>query len=83
MAWDPSAVADHNQTLAAFLVTRPPVAFLGGRLRDADWSPLFSLDVGVPLGLCDEGPAGVFSRRWSNGVAALDCNTWQARLPFA
>ena len=83
MAWDPSAVADHNQTLAAFLVTRPPVAFLGGRLHDADWSPLFSLDVGVPLGLCDEGPAGVFSRRWSNGVAALDCNTWQARLPFA
>ena len=82
MAWDPSAAAVHNQTLAAFLVARPPVAFLGGRLHDADWSPLFALDVGVPLGLCEEGPPGVFSRAWSKGTATLDCNTWTARLPF-
>jgi hypothetical protein len=75
-------VADHNQTLAAFLVARPPLALLGGRLHDADWSPLFALDVGVPLGMCEEGPAGVFTRRWSRGAATLDCNTWQADLPF-
>ena len=82
MSWSPSAVADHNQTLAAFLISRPPLAYLGGRLHDADWSPLFALDVGTPLGLCEEGPAGVFSRRWSKGVAMLDCNAWQADLPF-
>ena len=82
MSWDPSAGEDHNQTLAAFLVGRPPVAYLGGRLHDADWSPLFALDVGSPLGLCEERTPGVFSRAWSNGVAQLDCNTWQARLPF-
>ena len=83
MSWSPSAVDDHNQTLAAFLISRPPLAYLGGRLRDADWSPLFALDVGRPLSLCEEGPAGVFSRRWSKGIATLDCNSWQADIPFS
>lgn len=82
MAWDPSAAADHNQTVAAFLIARPPLAFLGGRLHDADWNPLFGLDVGVPLQLCKEGPAGVFTRKWSKGLAELDCGTWTGRLPF-
>ena len=81
-SWDTGATTDHNQTIAAFLIARPPVAFLGGRLRDADWSPLFALDVGVPLGLCQEGLPGVFSRKWSKGLAKLDCNTWSAQLPF-
>ena len=86
MAWPiygPEAAADHNQTLAAFLIARPPVAYLGGRLQDSDWNPLFALDVGRPLGLCQEGPTGVFTRQWSKGVASLDCNQWEAHLPFA
>ena len=70
----------------------------GARLREAlalvrrIWDLLdvrrrgyLKLDEFVRLGsaLCEEKPRGVFSRRWSNGVAALDCNTWRARLPFA
>ena len=82
MSWDPYSAKVHNQTLAAFLVSRPPVAYLGGRLHDADWSPLFALDVGTPLGLCEEQTSGVFSRKWTRGVATLDCNVWQASLPF-
>jgi hypothetical protein len=78
------AFADANQTVAAFLVTRPPVAFLGDRFpTDASWSPLFALDVGEPTALCAEGPPGVFSRAWTKGTASLDCNTWTAALPFA
>jgi hypothetical protein len=77
MAWNGA-----NTTLAAFLVTRPPIAFIGERLSDDNWSPLFALDVGAPEGLCAEGPAGVFTRSWSKGLAALDCNTFTASLPF-
>lgn len=84
--WNESAATPlrHNQTVAAFLITRPPLAFLGTSygLNDASYSPLFTLDVGVPLGLCEENPSGVFSRVWSRGVAALDCNTNSATLPF-
>ena len=74
----------HSQTVAAFLVTRPPLAFIGASysLKDVDWDPLFGLDVGEPLGLCTEGPAGRFSRRWSKGSASLDCNTYTAALHF-
>jgi hypothetical protein len=78
-----AAQGDLNQTIAAFLVTRPPVAFLGSRWQDAAWEPLFDLDVGEPLGLCEETSPGVFTRAWSEGVASLDCNTWTATLPFA
>ena len=73
----------HEQALAAFLVTRPPFAFIGSReLRDASWDPLFALDVGEPLGLCAEGPPLVFARNWTKGTASLDCNTYSAVLPF-
>lgn len=50
----------HNQTIAAFLVTRPPIAYLGTSygLSDATWNPLFAMDVGVPLGLCTEDSNG-------------------------
>ena len=74
---------DLNQTIAAFLVTRPPVGFLGSRWQDAAWSPLLALDAGEPVGLCEETAPGVFARAWTRGVAALDCNTWEASLPFA
>ena len=73
------------QTLAAFLVGRSPLAYLGFEQGSSDesWSPLYELDVGEPLGLCVEGPAGVFSREWSKGTASLDCNAWTASLPFS
>lgn len=79
------AFTDANMTVAAFLITRPPIAFLGDRFpEDSNWSPIFALDVGEPLNgaLCIEYPAGVFSRAWTKGTAQLDCNTWTATLPF-
>lgn len=89
MQW-PSAQQDKLPVLAAFLVTRGPYAYIGygwnGQSLPA-WDPLWdAYDVGQPAagaaGLCAEGPAGVFSRQWTNGVAQLDCNTWTASLNF-
>jgi hypothetical protein len=73
-----------NQSVAAFLIVRPPNGYLGWGWysNDKDWSSLFLLQAGVPTGLCAEGPQGVFSRPWSAGTAVLDCNSWQASLPF-
>ncbi len=74
-----------NATLAAFLVARSPLAFIGFQQDSGDrnWSTAFELDVGAPLGLCVEETVGVFARNWSKGTAALDCNTWTGTLPFA
>ena len=80
----------HNQTIAAFLVTRPALAFIGTSyyLNDANWNPLFAMDVGEPLEGCVEAhaagntPTGVFSRKWTKGTVALDCNTYTASMPF-
>lgn len=73
-----------NQSVAAFLIVRPPNGYLGfgWYSNDRNWDPLFLLQPGEPRGLCAEGPAGVFSRSWSAGTAALDCNAWAADLPF-
>jgi hypothetical protein len=76
-----------NQSIAAFLITRPPVAFIGWGWESGftydKWSDLFLLQPGTPQALCEEGPAaGVFSRRWSAGTARLDCHTQKADLPF-
>lgn len=92
--WDvrPNAT-NHAQTMAAFLITRPPVGFIGSyKLRGEGepagagasgyWSAYFELDVGEPTGLCDEVKEGVFQRKWTKGVAALDCNTYEATLDF-
>ena len=43
---------------------------------------MFRLDVGEPEGLCTESAPGVFQRKWSKGVAALDCNAYEATLSF-
>ena len=75
-----------NQTLASFLITRPPIGFFGfGWESDMkDWRTEFLWDVGVPSGaLCTEGPSGVFSRPWSYGSVTLDCNKWTAQIPTA
>lgn len=76
-------VTNFNQTLASFLVTRPPVGFFGfGWPSDTtNWRPEFLWQVGEPLGLCAETVTGVFTRPWTHGVASLDCNTWDAVVP--
>lgn len=76
--------ANANQTVAAFLVSRPPHAYLGWGWEsdDSQWNDLFYLQVGTPLGLCAEDTPGVFSRAYTAGTAVLDCNQWTASLPF-
>jgi len=73
-----------NQTIAAFLITRPPIGFLGWGWEsdDSKWNDIFLLQAGTPTGLCTEEEIGIFSRQWSAGKATLDCNTWSANLPF-
>ena len=75
-----------NATIAAFLITRPPIGFIGWGWESDDrkWpqSGIFNLQAGTPTGLCKtEGP-GVYSRAWTNGVARLDCNKGTSELPF-
>lgn len=72
------------QSVAAFLVVRSPHAYLGygWESDDRQWDPLFLLQAGEPMGLCAEGPPGVFNRTWTAGVASIDCNAWVASLPF-
>ncbi len=75
-----------NQSVAAFLVVRPPIAFLGWGWESGDekWDDVFLLQVGQPKdgAVCQEGPAGTFSRAWTEGTAVLDCTSWEAALPF-
>ena len=78
-----SAGAADNQSIAAFLITRPPIGFIGWGWESDDrkWNDIFLLQPGEPKGLCKEA-AGVFHREWSNGIASLNCNTYTASLPF-
>ncbi len=57
--------------MPAFLITRPPIAFLGFSWESDDsmWNDLFLLQAGTPQGLCSEASAGVFERQWSGGLA--------------
>ena len=73
------------QSVAAFLITRPPVGFLGygWEGKNSSWHAILLLQPGQPTVPCTEPVAGVFERKnWSNGKAVLDCNTWKAELPF-
>jgi hypothetical protein len=80
MRFDP---ASKEQSVAAFLITRGPIAFLGfGWESDQrNWDSIFLTQVGEPTGACTEGPTGVFTRPWSAGNAVLDCNKWTATVP--
>lgn len=74
-----------NETLAAFLIGRGPVAYLGWGWNGGPlprWDAAFDMQVGTPLGLCSSASAGVFTRAWSAGRATLDCNTFTATLDF-
>jgi hypothetical protein len=84
MAMDNSPSND-KQFVAAFLVARPPHAYLGWGWEsdDRNWNDLFYLQVGEPTALCAEGPNGVFSRAYTLGTASVDCNAWAATLPFS
>lgn len=79
----PERAGPLNESLAAFLITRPPIAFFGSRWQDDQWSNLFNLDVGEPEGLCVEFPSQVFSRQWSKGSATLNCTDFTANLNFS
>ena len=86
MHMDVSSPANANATLAAFLITRPPYAYVGfaWESNDSKFTPLFYLDVGEPAGgaLCSEGPPGVFSRLYTLGTPVLNCMSFEAQLPF-
>jgi hypothetical protein len=89
MQW-PGAQADKLPVLAAFLVSRGPWDFIGtgwfgaGSIGLPAWDPLWdAYDVGEPTGLCAQTAPGVFSRSWTRGTSALNCNTWAAELNFA
>lgn len=74
-----------NTTLAAFLIGRGPVAYIGWGWNGGalpPWDPLFDLDVGVPVGGCATADGAVFTRAWSRGRATLDCRAWTASLNF-
>eukprot|EP01048_Picozoa_sp_COSAG05_P025389 COSAG05_NODE_6435_length_958_cov_4.103609_1_plen_159_part_00 len=77
-----------NISVAAFLITRGRIAFIGSGVFSPPVEPhatddIFrQLDVGTPTGLCKEGPPGRFSRAWSKGSASLDCNAWTSTLNF-
>ena len=80
MQWD-----RRNTTMAAFLIGRGPVAYIGYGWNGGPlppWDPLFDMQVGVPQGLCTSPAQGVFSRAWSKGVATIDCNSFTATLDF-
>ena len=80
MNWDGA-----NTTLAAFLIGRGPVAYLGSGWNGGPllrWDARFDMDVGEPQGLCTSPSANVFSRAWTRGVATLDCGSFEATLAF-
>lgn len=72
-----------NESVASFLVVRPPTAFLGyGWESDQrDWLQIFNTDFGVPLNNCTEPTSGVFMREWTAGNVTMDCNTLTGLLP--
>ena len=45
------------------------------------WPAVLDTDVGVPTSNCTEPSPGVFERRYSRGLARLDCNSYTASIP--
>jgi hypothetical protein len=81
-----------NQTLAMFLVSRPPVAYLGWGWESNDnmWSSTnettFCYDVGEPLALGKQSAPGEFQRDYHNAALGrtvtvrIDCKNFAADL---
>ena len=63
---------------------RGPIGYIGYGWESGDemWNNSFLMQPGSPVGNCVEVTPGVFSREWSEGTAVLDCNTFEAKLPF-
>ena len=76
---DPSHLVNFDVDLANFLLVRGPYGYLGhGWLacsREYEYPEPLNADYGEPLGLCTEGPAGVFTRAWTRANVTMDCNT--------
>lgn len=77
-----AASAVCNQTVAAFLIVRPPIGFLDAADHRPHSGPdgpfnrsALVLQPGTPTGLCAKEAPGVYSREWSNGKAVLDCGS--------
>ena len=77
------------QDLSVFLLVRGPYAWLGhgwtgnGDHYQGNWSPLFEVDYGTPLGeSCEEDGArpGVFRRNFSQAAVEMDCNAWRGKI---
>lgn len=90
-AWQSRAVtqlhdaAHANTSIAAFLVTRPPIAYLGfGWESDQrNWRPEFLFQVGEPQGECYAASPTLFTRAWTYGNATLDCASFTGVVPTA
>ena len=81
MQFDPTQQAIYS--VAAFLIVRPPIAFLGNGFNGGSvptWDPIFLTDVGAPTGQCYQLPAGPFTRAWSHGNHTFDCNNYLATV---
>lgn len=72
-----------NASIASFLITRPPIAFVGfGWESDMrDWDPAFLWQVGEPQGGCVSEGNGVFSREWGAGKVSLNCGDFSSTIP--
>ena len=89
--WSAGSHDNHlsTQTVAAFMIVRGPHAWLGTGWQGCTttpttWQqdPLMQLDPGTPVGLCKQVKPGVFSRQYTRGTVSLNCNSYQATLPF-
>jgi len=74
-----------NASLAGFLVTRPPHAWIGfGWESDMkNWRSEFLWQVGEPQGGCYRASTNVFTRAWTYGNVTLDCGTFTGTIPTA
>lgn len=74
-----------NQSVAAFLVVRGAVAFLGWGWESGNeaFDEAFLYDVGEPRGHCRETAPGVFARAWTYGDVVLNCTSFAAIIPTA
>ena len=77
--------ADFPQAVAAFLILRPSHGFLSfgtwGWGHRPDFPAILNTDVGAPLGLCEENVPGVFSRRYTHGLASVRCDDFTHTIP--
>jgi hypothetical protein len=72
-----------NQSIAAFLIVRPPIAFLGWGFPSNvnNWHPSFLYNVGEPLGICYSPAPNIYTRAWTYGNVTMNCATFTATIP--